>query len=72
MSSRWPLFTSATSTCVRSPGATDGWLELAASSGGCTIALHKASVSQKSGAAMKIVFGVADVPSFKAMKEKKA
>jgi predicted enzyme related to lactoylglutathione lyase len=52
------------------PGATDGWLELAALPGGCTIALHKASVSQKSSAAMKIVFGVADVPSFKAIKEK--
>jgi predicted enzyme related to lactoylglutathione lyase len=52
------------------PGATDSWLELAASSGGCSIALHKAAVSQKSGAAMKIVFGVADVRSFKLAAEK--
>ena len=47
------------------PGATDGWLELASPSGGCTIALHQAAVSQKSGAAVKIVFGVADVETFK-------
>lgn len=52
------------------PGATDGWLELASPSGGCTIALHKAAVSQKSGAAIKIVFGVADVQAFKSAKEK--
>jgi predicted enzyme related to lactoylglutathione lyase len=52
------------------PGATDSWLELAAPSGGCSIALHKASVSQKSGAAMKIVFGVVDVRAFKAAIEK--
>jgi predicted enzyme related to lactoylglutathione lyase len=52
------------------PGATDSWLELAASSGGCAIALHQAAVSQKSGAAMKIVFGVADVQSFKLAAEK--
>ena len=52
------------------PGADDGWLELSGSSGGCTIALHKAAVSQKSGAAMKLVFGVADVRAFKAAKEK--
>ena len=32
------------------PGATDGWLELASPAGGCTIALHQASVAQKSGA----------------------
>jgi predicted enzyme related to lactoylglutathione lyase len=51
------------------PGATNGWKELASSSNGCTIALHQASVTQKSGAAMKLVFGVADVPSFKHAKE---
>jgi len=56
------------------PGATDHWTELgtelAAASGGCTIALHKAAASQKSGAAMKLVFGVADVRAFKSAKEK--
>jgi catechol 2,3-dioxygenase-like lactoylglutathione lyase family enzyme len=50
------------------PGATGGWLELSSPSGGCTIALHKAAVSQKSGAAMKIVFAVPDVRAFKAAK----
>jgi hypothetical protein len=30
------------------PGSTEGWLELASSSGGCTIALHQAAKSQKS------------------------
>ncbi len=42
-----------------------GWLELASESGGCTLALHRAALSQKSGAAVKIVFGVADVRAFK-------
>lgn len=54
----------------RLPGATDGWVELATPAGGCTIAFHQASVAQKSGAAMKIVFGVADVRGFKAAKER--
>jgi catechol 2,3-dioxygenase-like lactoylglutathione lyase family enzyme len=52
------------------PGATDGWVELAGHSGGCTVALHKAAVTQKSGAAMKLVFGVADVRAFRSAKEK--
>jgi predicted enzyme related to lactoylglutathione lyase len=52
------------------PGATDGWVELTSSTGGCTIALHQAAVSQKNGAAMKLVFGVADVRAFKRAKEK--
>jgi|ERR1700722_2125680 len=52
------------------PGGTDGWLELASSSGGCAIALHQASVSQKSGAAMKLVFAIDDVSGFKRAKEK--
>jgi catechol 2,3-dioxygenase-like lactoylglutathione lyase family enzyme len=52
------------------PGATPGWIELAGEPRGCTIALHKASVAQKSGAAIKIVFGVADVKAFKLAKEK--
>jgi catechol 2,3-dioxygenase-like lactoylglutathione lyase family enzyme len=50
---------------VPQPGATSGWLELASPSGGCGIALHQAAVSQKSGAAMKLVFSVAEVPAFK-------
>jgi catechol 2,3-dioxygenase-like lactoylglutathione lyase family enzyme len=54
----------------RLPGATDGWVELASASGGSTIALHQASVAQKSGAAMKIVFGVEDVRGFKEEKER--
>ncbi|HEV7220913.1 MAG TPA: VOC family protein [Terriglobales bacterium] len=52
------------------PGATADWLELTDSSAGCSIALHKASVAQKSGAAMKLVFGVADVRTFKNIKER--
>jgi predicted enzyme related to lactoylglutathione lyase len=52
------------------PGATHGWLELACSSGGCTIALHRAAKSQKSGAAMKLVFAVKDVPAFVQAQEK--
>ncbi len=40
-----------------------GWLEMTSSPDGCTIALHQASVAQKSGAAMKLVFGVATSPS---------
>jgi predicted enzyme related to lactoylglutathione lyase len=46
------------------PGATDGWLEFARPAGGCGIALHQAAKSQKSGAAMKIVFAVKDVEAF--------
>ena len=46
------------------PGATEGWLEFARPSGGCGIALHQAAKSQKSGAAMKIVFAVKDVEAF--------
>jgi catechol 2,3-dioxygenase-like lactoylglutathione lyase family enzyme len=52
------------------PGATEGWLELASPAGGCTIALHQAAVTQKSGAAMKLVFGVGDIRAFKSAKEK--
>ena len=53
----------------RLPGATDGWIELTNSESGCTIALHKASIAQASGAAIKLVFGVADVPEFKRAKK---
>ncbi|MBX3378932.1 MAG: VOC family protein [Phycisphaeraceae bacterium] len=42
-----------------------GWLELSGGSG-CTIALHQAARSQRSGAAIKIVFGIRNVASFKA------
>ncbi len=42
-----------------------GWLELASPSGGCSVALHQATKAQKSGAAVKLVFGVKDVQAFK-------
>jgi predicted enzyme related to lactoylglutathione lyase len=42
-----------------------GWLELESPSGGCRIALHQASKAQKSGAAVKLVFGVQNVQAFK-------
>ena len=48
----------------RLPGATDSWQELASPSGGCTIALHQAAKSQKSGAAVKLVFAVKHVEAF--------
>jgi predicted enzyme related to lactoylglutathione lyase len=40
------------------------WLELESEGGRCTIALHQAARTQKSGAAVKLVFAVADVRSF--------
>lgn len=52
------------------PGATNGWVELDRPSGGCTIALHQAAKSQKSGAAMKLVFAVKDVEGFVREREK--
>ena len=52
------------------PSKLRGWLVLESAPGGCSIALHQAAVSQKSGAAMKIVFGVADV--YKFVNERKA
>lgn len=52
------------------PGATAGWVELAGAPGGCNIALHQAAKTQKSGAAMKVVFGVSDVPAVKAELER--
>jgi len=52
------------------PGGDAGWRELAHSSGGCAIALHQAAKSQKSGAAMKIVFAVKDVQGFMANRER--
>ena len=46
------------------PSDNKAWLELASDDGGCVLALHRASRAQKSAAAMKIVFGVADVHTF--------
>jgi catechol 2,3-dioxygenase-like lactoylglutathione lyase family enzyme len=46
------------------PSKSDDWLELVSADGGCAIALHQASTAQKRGAAMKLVFGIADVRSF--------
>jgi predicted enzyme related to lactoylglutathione lyase len=46
------------------PSLEKDWLELRPASGGCTIALHQASKAQKSGAAIKITFGVVDVRRF--------
>jgi hypothetical protein len=46
------------------PSSEKGWLEMTNPAGGCNIALHQAAKSQKSGAAMKIVFRVTDVREF--------
>jgi predicted enzyme related to lactoylglutathione lyase len=54
----------------RLPGGTDKWIELAHSPEECTIALHKASVAQKSGAAIKLVFGIDDIQAFKEARER--
>lgn len=51
------------------PGNEEGWVELSGDKHACNIALHKAAVSQKSGAAIKIVFGVSNVREFKAERE---
>ncbi|MEP7362024.1 MAG: VOC family protein [Acidobacteriota bacterium] len=51
------------------PSGEKGWLEMEGDSGGCTIALHQASTAQKSGAAIKLVFGVSDVAKFKRERE---
>ena len=51
------------------PSDEKGWLELAGEPGSCVIALHQAARSQKSGAAMKIVFAVKDVKKFKLERE---
>jgi hypothetical protein len=52
------------------PSEDAGWLELESNSGDCNIALHRAASSQKSGAAIKVVFGVSNVRQF--MKEREA
>ena len=51
------------------PGNEEGWIEMSSGKRGCNIALHKAASSQKSGAAVKIVFGVSNVRKFKAERE---
>ena len=51
------------------PGNEEGWVELSSGKRGCNIALHKATPSQKSGAAMKVVFGVSNVRKFIAERE---
>ena len=56
---------------VRIEGKSDGWQMLVSPGGGCPIVLFKASVAQKSGAAMKLVFSVPDVQAFKRAAEKK-
>jgi predicted enzyme related to lactoylglutathione lyase len=52
------------------PSEEKGWLEMTSGASGCNIALHQASSTQKSGAAIKIVFGVADVRKFMSEREK--
>ena len=52
------------------PGTEPGWLELASAIGGSNIALHQASIAQKRGSEIKIVFAVKDVPAFKAASAK--
>lgn len=46
------------------PSALVGWQQLVSPGGGCGLALHQAAKSQKSGAAMKMVFAVPDVARF--------
>jgi predicted enzyme related to lactoylglutathione lyase len=47
-----------------------GWQQLVSPGGGCGLSLHQAAKSQKSGAAMKIVFAVPDVKRFIAERKK--
>jgi predicted enzyme related to lactoylglutathione lyase len=51
------------------PGSEEGWVELSSGKRGCNIALHKAASSRKSGAAIKIAFGVSNVRQFIAERE---
>jgi hypothetical protein len=48
----------------RLSGRTEEWIELTTPAGTCSIALHKGGAAQKSGAAIKLVFGVEDVSGF--------
>jgi predicted enzyme related to lactoylglutathione lyase len=50
-------------------GGFPGWRVLSCG-GGCTISLHQAAKAQKSGAAIKVVFAVANVPEFVAEQAK--
>lgn len=50
------------------PSSEKGWLELTGA-GTCNIALHQAGTAQKSGAAIKLIFGVPDVRRFKSERE---
>lgn len=52
------------------PSLETGWLELRAEPQGCIIALHQAARTQKSGSAVKIVFGTDDVQKFVADRAK--
>jgi predicted enzyme related to lactoylglutathione lyase len=52
------------------PSSLAGWQPLVSPSGGCELALHQAAKSQKSGAAIKIVFAVSDVRRFIASRRK--
>ncbi len=52
------------------PSDLPGWQELVSPAGGCSLALHQAAKSQKSGAAMKMVFAVPDVKRFIAERAK--
>ena len=54
---------------IEEPGSTPGWRVLTKGEG-CTISIHQAAKGQKSGAAIKIVFAVADVPKFIAERSK--
>jgi len=53
---------------VEEPGSRPGWRVLRGE--GCTISIHQAAKGQKSSAAIKIVFSVADVPKFIAERAK--
>jgi predicted enzyme related to lactoylglutathione lyase len=46
------------------PGSTAGWVQLISPVGSCSLGLHQAAKSQKSGAAMKVVFAVPDLKTF--------
>jgi predicted enzyme related to lactoylglutathione lyase len=48
------------------PSGLIGLQQLVSAGGGCGLALHQAAKSQKSGAAIKIVFAVPDVKRFRA------
>lgn len=46
------------------PSSRVGWQLLISKSGGCSLGLHQAAKSQKSGAAMKMVFAVSNLEKF--------